>query len=126
VRTIHFRALAVSLFAFFILPYLLFMFARAFFEMVLGGNAEPALLQAAVLLIWAWFLGPLGAGYLVAKLARAQPLWHGLLVGSLAAGFQALFFSSELWWVWGALVVVAVSSALFGAWLWRYRQTGNA
>jgi hypothetical protein len=126
VPPIQFRALAVSLFGFFVLPYLIYSVTRGLLEAFMGESARPLLIEASILLMWAWFLAPLGAGYLVAKLARGLPLLHGLLVGVLAAAFQAIFLQSDFWWVWAGLVLIAVSIALFGAWLWRYRNTGLA
>jgi hypothetical protein len=126
VPPIHIRAIAVSLFAFFVLPYLIYAGAWGVLEALVGETAQPMLFEAGVLLMWAWFLAPLGAGYLVAKLARGMPLWHGLLVGVLAAFLQGIFFRSDIWWVWVGLVAIAISCALFGAWLWRYRHTGTA
>jgi uncharacterized membrane protein len=45
------------------------------------------------------------------------------LVAILGVLFHALFFNSDLLWVWIGLIAWALSAGLFGAWMWRYRTT---
>lgn len=126
-RSTNLRALAVAFFGFYVVPLLVFYFARWVLGRVLGDDeAIPIVLDIAVALVWVWLLAPIGAGYMAAKLSQSLPLWHGALAAGMGMLFQALFFQSHLAWIWLALIALALSSGLFGAWLWRYRRTKTA
>lgn len=120
---INLRALAVAFFGFYVLPLMLFYGVRWVLGLFLGEDAIPVAFDVGVGLLWVWVFAPLGAGYIAARLSRSVPLWHGALVATLGVLFHALFFSSDLVWVWVGIVVWAVSAGLFGAWVWRYRAT---
>ena len=126
-RAINPRALAAAFFGFYVLPLMVFYFLRWVLGLILGDDqAIPIALDVGVALFWVWVFAPIGAGYVAAKLSRSLPLWHGVLVAAVGVLFQALFFQSHLIWVWLGLIMLALSSGLFGAWLWRYRTTRTA
>jgi len=117
------RALAVAFFGFYILPLMVFYCLRWVLGLFLGEDAIPIAFDIGVGLIWVWIFAPLGAGYLAARLSRLLPLWHGALVAALGVVFHAMFFNSDLLFVWVGLIVWALSAGLFGAWIWRYSTT---
>jgi hypothetical protein len=123
---ITFRALAVAFFGFYILPLMVFYFLRWVLGLFIGEDAVPVALDIGVGLLWVWVFAPLGAGYMAARLSRSLPLWHGALVAILGVLFHAMFFNSDLPWVWIGLIAWALSAGLFGAWVWRYRTTKAA
>lgn len=115
----------IALFAFYVAP-LLPLIVIASIPNFFG--AEPGqryrIWQSPFVLVLAWFyaIAPVGAAYLAARLARQQPLLHGLLVGLTGAGMVVL-------WVHGGtvasemvLAMLVLSCGLFGGWLWRYRH----
>jgi len=126
---ISLRALVIALFAFYVAPLIplsVLTSAPNFFG-VESGQRIP-LWQSSVLLIFAWFyaIAPVGAAYFAAKLARHQPLLHGLIVGIVGGILVTLWMHSESAAFEYMLALVVVSCGLFGGWLWRYRNDGPA
>lgn len=76
-------AIAVAFFFAFVIPFGIFYIAPFAFFLVTGKTSGDV--PAAVMLLWflCSFLAPVLAGYLVAHLAKYQPLFHGLIVGFL-------------------------------------------
>ena len=120
---INLRALAVAFFGLYILPLMVFYFLRWILQVFLGEDGIPIALDIGAGLFWVWIFAPLAAGYVAARLARSLPLCHGAIVAALGVVFHAMFFKSDLIWVWIGLVAWAMSAGVFGAWLWRYRAT---
>ena len=98
-----------------------------------GGNGG-----AVLFILWALLatLGPVVTGYVAARLAKSQPLLHGLLAGALAAlvaieftGFDGVVGGILLWAsgppMVSSLAMGAITASLFlvgglaGASLWR-------
>lgn len=126
---IQIRAVLIALFAFYvapILPLVVLSSAPNFLgELRVPGQRVP-LWSEPFMFVLAWFyaFAPIGCGYFAARLARHQPLLHGLIVGIIGGALVAL-------WVRGAVVfeiglaILIVSCGLFGGWLWRYRNRKN-
>jgi hypothetical protein len=125
IREIKWRALLIALFGFYVAP-LLPLVVISSIPNFLG--AEPGqhyrIWQSPFLLVLAWFyaIAPVGAAYFAAKLARQQPLLHGLIIGLVGALLAVV-------WLHGAtlvfelfLALLVLSCGLFGGWLWRYRH----
>jgi hypothetical protein len=101
---------------------------------IFGGPNEPQPLIASMLFILAWFvvLAPATAGYFAAKMARHQPLLHGLVTGivcGIAMTFLVLMtphidrpqlHPSAIKYIGSFLLQTCCG--LFGGWLWRYRN----
>jgi hypothetical protein len=127
IRGIHSGAIAVAFFGCYILPtvvaWLIFETARALF---------PSLIQIwavfmGFLMLWALFLAPVCAGYLVARLSKVAPLFHGLLVSGVGSILYVMYLSfagNKASFLPLLVVPVVLSAGLFGAWLWRYRSKG--
>jgi len=127
VRSINSVAIAVAFFGCYILPlviiWLIFETARAIVPSVTEGVA----LYIGLLGIWALFLGPVCAGYLVAKVAKALPLLHGLIVSVIGSALyvMVLVLGANIGG-WSLLVVpVLLLAGLFGAWFYRYMSRGT-
>lgn len=122
---VKWRALLIALFAFYLAP-LLPLIVIASIPYFFG--AEPGqrlrLWQSPFLLMLAWFyaVAPVGAAYLAAKLARQQPLLHGLVVGLVGAILVTLWMHSDSLGFKILLALLVASCGLFGGWLWRYRS----
>ena len=135
IRQIRVRALVIALFAFYVAPILpLIVLSSLLFvsdvapvvpgQRVYGWRAASG---GMLVVLWFWALAPVAAGYFAAKLARQQPLLHGLLVGMVGAAIAVI-------WVHGlfvfevVLALIITSCGLFGGWLWRHysraRQAG--
>jgi hypothetical protein len=131
IKEVRIRALLIALFAFYVAPVLpLIILTSLPFaadsspptpgQRVYGWGAASGLL----LILWFWALAPVGSGYFAAKLAKQQPLLHGLLTGVVGAILAVV-------WVQGllvfelALALIVVSCGLFGGWLWRHRTQQN-
>jgi hypothetical protein len=123
---IKFRALAISLFAFYVAPILPLVVVSSipnFFGAAPNvGERMPFWHSgASLLLLWFWAVAPVGSGYLAAKLSQQQPLLHGLIAGGIGAVLVVL-------WVHGAwlfefvVALIVIGSGLFGGWLCRRRS----
>lgn len=124
---IQIRAVLIALFAFYvapILPLIVLTSASDFFgaEPPVVGQRVPLWSSASsLLLLWFWALAPVGSGYLAAKLAKQQPLLHGLLTG-IVGGVLVVLWVRGLWVFELVLALLIVTCGLFGGWLWRYRN----
>ena len=127
---IKFRALLISLFAFYIAPVLPLVVVSSipnFFGAVPSVGERMPLWQsgASLLLLWFWAIAPVGSGYLAAKLAQQQPLLHGLLAGGVGAVLVVLGVRGA-WLFELVLALIVATCGLFGGWLWRRRSlVGN-
>lgn len=127
IREIRLRALVIALFAFYVAPILpLIVLSSLPFasdgtppvpgQRVYGWRAASG---GMLVVLWFWALAPVGSGYFAAKLAKQQPLLHGLLTGVVGAAIAVL-------WVQGlfvfeiVLALIIASCGLFGGWLWRH------
>ena len=123
---IKLRALAISLFAFYVAPILPLIVVSSipnFLGAVPEVEKRMPLWQsgASLLLLWFWALAPVGSGYLAAKLAQQQPLLHGLIAGGIGAVLVVLWVHGA--WIFEFVVaLIVVSSGWFGGWLYRRRS----
>jgi hypothetical protein len=122
---IQIRAVLIALFAFYaapILPLIALTSAPNFFgEPPAVGQRVPLWSSTgSFLLLWFWALAPVGSGYLAAKLAKQQPLLHGLLTGAVGGALVVLWVRG-LWVFELVLGLLVVACGLFGGWLWRHR-----
>lgn len=68
-------------------------------------------------------LGGILGGYLTALIARRAPVTHGAVLAGVQAvslAWAATFSSYARWtpvWVWIALILIAIPTAIAGAWL---------
>jgi fluoride ion exporter CrcB/FEX len=67
-------------------------------------------------------IAPVCASYFAAKLARQQPLLHGLLIGIIGAFIIGFTVYTRDQFTKVTLIAIVVLSGLFGGWLWRYRN----
>ena len=122
---IKLSALLIALFAFYLAPLLPLTVITSIPNFF---GAEPGqrfrLWQSPVLLVLAWFyaIAPVGAAYLAAKLARQQPLLHGLIVGLVGATVVTVWVQGDSLEFELLLALLVASCGLFGGWLWRYRN----
>jgi len=123
---IKIRAVLIALFAFYIAPIVpltVITSAQNFF-----GAADPIGQRipiwqsaASLMLLWFWAVAPVGSGYLAAKIAGQQPLFHGLIAG-IIGGLFAVLWGNGMWAFELALALLVISCGLFGGWLWRCRS----
>lgn len=114
-RSLNLTAIAVAVAAFYVLPYLIFIFSGQI--IVTLGSDDYVAISFFLLLTWWLLFGSLLAGYTVASIAKTIPLAHGVVVGSAGAAFMGFSGTSPLTIFW----IVSVLSALLGSWCWRYR-----
>jgi len=129
IRGIKWRALFIALFAFYVAPLLPLIVISSipnFFGVESGRRYR--IWESPFLLVLAWFyaIAPVGAAYLAAKLAKQQPLMHGLIVGLLGASLVVLWVHGATLAFELALALLVLSCGLFGGWLWRYRHAQNS
>jgi hypothetical protein len=128
IKEVRFRALAIALFAFYVAPILPLIILSS---LPFASNGAPPVPGQRVygwsaagggllIVLWFWALAPVGCGYFAAKLAKQQPLLHGLLSGTVGAVLAVIWvqglFIFEL-----VLALIIASCGLFGGWLWRHR-----
>jgi hypothetical protein len=124
-KGIKLRALIIALFAFYLAPLLPLIVITSIPNFF---GAEPGqrfrIWQSPFVLVLAWFyaIAPVGAAYFAAKLARRQPLLHGLIVGLVGAAFVVLWVRGDGLMFEVVFALLVVGSGLFGGWLWRYRS----
>jgi len=122
---IKIRAVLIALFAFYIAPILpltVITSAQNFFGAAESVGQRTPIWQSAAsfLLLWFWAIAPVGSGYLAARIARQQPLLHGLVAG-VVGGVLVVLWVHGMWEFEFAAAVLIVSCGLFGGWLWRRR-----
>ena len=116
-RSLKVSAVLVGLFAGFVVPYavLFSVWPMLAFETPDGRTVMPTWFTPIPLLVFA--LMPAIAGYISARMAKVQPLLHGLLVGILGALGSAFVHGSPVSVaVWG---LICVSGGVAGAWVYR-------
>ena len=123
------RAVAISLFAFYIAPILPLVVVSSisnFFGAAPNVGERMPLWHsgASLLLLWFWAVAPVGSGYLAAKLAQQQPLLHGLIAGGIGAVLVVLSVHGA-WLFEFVVALIVVSCGLFGGWIWRRRSLGR-
>jgi hypothetical protein len=128
---IRWRALGIAVFAFYlapILPLVVMTSIPNFFGF--DPSRGHRLWQTPFVLVLAWFyaVAPVGSGYFAAKLARQQPLLHGLLIGVTGSVLALLWSQGPSYVFKASLALLIASCGLFGGWLWRHRngQTNTA
>lgn len=116
-------AIAVAFFFAFVIPFGAFYVAPLVFALITGKMSGDV--PVALTLVWflGSFLAPVLAGYLVARLAKTQPLLHGAIVGLLG-------FVCAIWYVHSLRATmitfaVFVPGGILGAWLWQRQQIKN-
>lgn len=123
--SIKWRAVLISLFAFFVAP-LPLLFAITSIPNFFGFDPTKPhqLSQSPAALAMLWFaIAPVGSAYFAAKLAKDLPLLHGLVTGLLCSLAIVLLVRDESV-VFDVVALAFVSaSGLFGGWLQRYRST---
>ena len=124
-RGLRYRAVAVAFFFCYLLPSLLVWLVLQIVMNVSPADVYgPVGLWSGLFALWATFLGPFAAGYMVAWLAKVAPLAHGLAV-SIIAGVLYVAILNAIPPVWLALVVTfLLLSGFSGAWFYRYRTHG--
>lgn len=120
----RFSAIAIGFFFGFVLPFGILMLTSQL--LVPADGDEPPRLLAIYNLLWMLIAigGPVGAGYLAAKIATVQPLLHGCLVGTLGAVFLAAMTTPAIAGFWSAFVFVP--GGIAGGWLWKSRHAKSA
>lgn len=114
-------AVLVGFFAGFVVPYavLLSIWPMLAYQTPDGRSVMPTWFTPIPLLVFA--LVPAIAGYISARMAKVQPLLHGLLVGILGAlGSAFVHGSITTVAVWG---LICISGGVAGAWVYR-KQAG--
>lgn len=129
---IKFRAVLLALFAFYVAPVLplvvLMSIPDLFGPPVPTGErislfsfGSLASVFYSLVILWSWAVAPVGPGYLAAKLAERQPLFHGLLTGAVGAVLVTLWMRGG--WIFElGFALYVVCCGLFGAWMWRHRD----
>lgn len=96
---------------------------QAVFLGFLAGYSVPILfacfMPVAAWMLCFWFLAPLVAGYVAARLAAKVPLMHGLAVSVFGLVIFGLTFSSRPLSSWVIWIWLNAGLSLMGAWLWR-------
>ncbi len=122
---LRWRALGIAFFAFYLAPILPLVVITSIpnfygFDPTRGHR----LWQTPFVIALAWFyaVAPVGGGYFAAKLARQQPLFHGLVIGLVGATLAVLSFHGPSQMFEAAIAFLIASCGLFGGWLWRYRN----
>ena len=127
IKNINSGAVAIAFFGCYILPmvviWLIFETARALIPSVI----EAVALYVGLLGLWALILGPVCAGYMVARLSKSLPLLHGLIVSGVGSVLYVMLLTFAYGsGFWSLLVVpVLLLAGLFGAWFRRYRSRGT-
>jgi len=119
------RAILIALFAFYVAPLLPLIVLTSILNFFgYDPTQGHSFWQTPIPIIAAWFLAiaPVCASYFAAKLAKQQPLLHGLLVGIAGACIIGFAFYSRDPFSKPALISIVVLSGVFGGWLWRYRN----
>lgn len=128
VREIRVRALVIALFAFYVAPVLPLIVLSS---LPLAFDGAPPVPGQRVygwraasgwmfVILWFWALAPVGSGYFAAKLAKQQPLLHGLLTGIAGAAIAVLWIQGLFVFKF-VLTLIIASCGFFGGWLWRHR-----
>jgi len=128
IKTVQFRPIVIALFAFYVVPILPLIVLSSMPFAIDGPPPVPgqrlygwrAAIGGMLIVLWFWALAPVGSGYFAAKLAKQQPLLHGLLTGVVGAEFAVIWVDGQFVFEL-ALALIIASSGLFGGWLWRYR-----
>ena len=117
-------AIVIALFAFYVAPFLPLVVLTSVpnFIAVDPNSQTSALYSVSLIALWFLALGPVGAGYLAARIAGRLPLYHGLITGLVGAVLVAIAMRGGFWFAKVVLPLIVISSGLFGAWLWRYRN----
>ena len=92
-KNIRLRALVIAIFAFYVVPIVPLIVLSSLPIVADGAPPVPgqrvygwsAASGGLLIILWYWALAPVGSGYLAAKLAKQQPLLHGLLAGIAGA-----------------------------------------
>jgi hypothetical protein len=122
---LRYRAIAVAFFFCYLLPSLIVWLVLQIVMNVSPADVYgPLGIWSALFALWATFLGPFAAGYMVAWLAKVAPLAHGLAV-SFTAGAIYVAILNAIPAAWLALFVAfLLLSGFCGAWFYRYRALG--
>lgn len=118
---IRIGAVVIALFAFYVVPFLPLVVVTSVPNFLAADPKSQTSALYSVSLIALWFLaiGPVGSGYLAAKLAGRMPLYHGLITGLAGAALVAIAVQGGILFSKVILPLIVVSSGLFGAWLWK-------
>lgn len=123
IQTIKWKSVLVALFAFYIAPLLPLMFLSSLFNINAQDGPVP-IYRASFMYMGAWFIAiaPVCSGYFAAKLAKQQPLFHGL-AACIGGSILFSFITHSDSWVFVAVTLgIVLSSGIFGGWVYRYRS----
>jgi hypothetical protein len=125
IRGIKWRAVLIALFAYYVappLPLVVISSIPNFFGVEPG--QRYSIWQTPFVLVLAWFyaIAPVGAAYFAAKLARQQPLLHGVLIGIVGSVLVVIWVHATNPVYEAVLALLVLSCGLFGGWLCRYRN----
>lgn len=123
-RAIKWKSVFIALFAFYIAPLFPLMLLTSLLD-INAQNGRVPLYRSSIMYMGAWFIAiaPVCSGYFAAKLAKQQPLFHGLAAGIVGSILFFLITHSDSWVFVTATLVVVLSSGIFGGWLYRYRSS---
>lgn len=88
--------------------------------------AENAPVSAKLIVLLAWFVGPLGGGWLAAWIAQRSPLTHALIIGVfflLADIFNMISIPSPIWFWVGGIVLPLLAAYVAGKAVERQQET---
>ncbi|MDO8768498.1 MAG: hypothetical protein Q7K57_07335 [Burkholderiaceae bacterium] len=117
---IKYSAIAVGLFVLVLVALLVFLITLSLSSYVFSDDNK----SIATIYVFAIFairmVSFLAAGYITAKLAKTQPLLHGLICGCLGAVFST-FFAGNLF----LSLFIVLPAVVTGAWLQKRRSNAT-
>ena len=117
-------AIGIAFFGCYILPTIVAWLVIVTVQNLAPSAVEGTTAAAGVLILWAVFLAPLFAGYLVARLSKALPLLHGLVVSLVGSILYVIYLSLTGSTGLLSLLVVppVILAGMSGAWFFSYRS----
>src|ERR687883_2015876 len=86
-------AIGIAFFACYILPTIVGWLILVTVDSLVPSIVEGSATAVGLLLLWTIFLAPVFAGYVVARLSKALPLLHGLVISVLGSILYVIYVS---------------------------------
>ena len=118
---IKYSAIAVGLFVLVLVALLVFLTTVFFFPYAVSEDNKSGATTYVFAIFAIRMVSFLAAGYITAKLAKTQPLLHGLICGCLGAVFST-FFAGNLF----LSLFIVLPAVVTGAWLQKRRSNATS